>query len=99
MAIFDKMTKWPYLSPEVPNPNDKRTFYSSTFKVEEKKVPLFFFYLAPAQMSQIQKSKRTFYSSTFKVEEQKMELFFGLGAPGLKYLVLLQVKAIIKIAN
>ena len=50
MAIFDKMTKWPYLSPEVPNPKNKGTFLSSTLKVEESKVPLFFGLEAPGQI-------------------------------------------------
>ena len=36
------VTKWPYLRPEVPNPKDKATFFYSTFKIEEKIVPLFF---------------------------------------------------------
>ena len=36
------MTKWLYLSPEAENEKNKGTFFSSTFKVEEKKVPLFF---------------------------------------------------------
>ena len=36
------MTKGPYLSPEVPNPENKGTFFSSTLKIEEKKIPLFF---------------------------------------------------------
>ena len=31
-----------YLSPEATNAKNKGTFFSSTFKVEEKKVPLFF---------------------------------------------------------
>ena len=42
IIAFIKMTKWPYLSPEVPNPKNKGTFFSSTLKVEESKVPLFF---------------------------------------------------------
>ena len=42
LAIFQKMRKWPYLSPGASNPKNKGTFFSSTFKVEEKKVPLFF---------------------------------------------------------
>jgi len=33
------MRKWPYLSPEASNLKNKGTFFSSTFKVEEKKVP------------------------------------------------------------
>ena len=37
-----KMRKWPYLSPGASNPKNKGTFFSSKFKVEEKKVPLFF---------------------------------------------------------
>jgi len=37
-----KMRKWPYLSPETPNPKSKGTFFSSTLKVEEMEVPLFF---------------------------------------------------------
>ena len=36
------MRKWPYLDPEAPNLKNKGTFFSVTFKVEEKKVPLFF---------------------------------------------------------
>ena len=44
MAIFHKMTKWPYLSPEVPNPKNKGTLFSSTFKVGEKKVPSDFYF-------------------------------------------------------
>ena len=37
-----KMRKWPYLRPEAPNPKNKDTLFSPTFKVVEKKVPLFF---------------------------------------------------------
>ena len=37
-----KMIKWPYLRPGAPNPKNKDTLYSSNFKVEEKKVTLFF---------------------------------------------------------
>merc|ERR1712215_218291 len=47
IIAFLKMTKWPYLSPEVPNPKNKGTFFSSTLKVEESKVPLFFELEAP----------------------------------------------------
>ena len=36
------MGKWPYLSPEVTNLKNKGTLFSSTLKVKEKKVPLFF---------------------------------------------------------
>ena len=36
------MTKWLYLSPEALNRKNKGTLFSSTFKVEDKKVPLFF---------------------------------------------------------
>ena len=42
-----KMRKWPYLSPGASNPKNKGTFFSSTFKVEENKVPLFFGLEAP----------------------------------------------------
>merc|ERR1711984_20703 len=42
IIAFIKMKKWPYLSPEVPNPKNKGTLFSSTFKVGEKKLPLFF---------------------------------------------------------
>jgi len=38
-----KMRKWRYLSPETTNLKNKGTFFSSTFKVEEKKVPSDFF--------------------------------------------------------
>ena len=44
------MTKWPYLSREVPNPKNKGTFFSSTLKVKESKVPLFFGLEAPGQI-------------------------------------------------
>ena len=37
----------PYLSPGASNPKNKGTFFSSKFKVEEKKVPLFFGLEAP----------------------------------------------------
>ena len=37
-----KMREWPYLSPETPNPKNKGTFFSSSLKVEEIEVPLFF---------------------------------------------------------
>ena len=37
-----KMRIWPYLIPEASNLKNKGTFFSSTLKVEEKKVPLFF---------------------------------------------------------
>ena len=37
----------PYLSPGASNPKNKGTFFSSTLKVEEKKVPLFFGLEAP----------------------------------------------------
>merc|ERR1712030_148240 len=47
IIAFLKMTKWPYLSPEVPNPKNKGTFFSSTLKVEESKVPLFFWIGGP----------------------------------------------------
>ena len=40
------MTKWLYLSPEAINPKNKGTFCSSTFKVEGKKVPFFFRFVA-----------------------------------------------------
>ena len=38
-----KMTKWLYLSPEALNLKNKDTFFSSTFKVEENKVPSDFY--------------------------------------------------------
>ena len=41
-----KMTIWPYLSPQAKYQKDKGTLLPSTFKVEEKKVPLFLFFLA-----------------------------------------------------
>ena len=41
-----KMTTWLYLSPEATNPKNKGTFFSPTFKVEGKKVPLFFGFVA-----------------------------------------------------
>merc|ERR1711895_80026 len=42
-----KMRKWPYLSPGASNSKNKGTFFSSKFKVEEKKVPLFFWIGGP----------------------------------------------------
>ena len=42
-----KMRKWPYLSPDAPNPKNKDTFFSATLKVEENKVPLLFGLEAP----------------------------------------------------
>ena len=41
-ALCSKTTKWPYLSREAENNKNKVTFFSRTFKVEEKKVVLFF---------------------------------------------------------
>ena len=37
-----KITTWLYFSPEATNPKNKHTFFSSTFKLEGKKVPLIF---------------------------------------------------------
>ena len=43
------MRKWPYLSPEATNLKNKGTLFSSTLKVEEKKVSLFFGFVASGQ--------------------------------------------------
>jgi len=37
-----KRRKWPYLTPETRNLKNKSTFFSSSLKVEENKVLLFF---------------------------------------------------------
>ena len=47
--FWPKMRKWPYLSPEATNQKNKVTFFSSTFKSEEKKVPLVLGFLASGQ--------------------------------------------------
>ena len=41
-----KKEKWPYISSEASNLKNKGTLFSSTLKVEEKKVPLFFGFMA-----------------------------------------------------
>ena len=46
VLVIIKMRKGPYLSPGASN-KEKATFFSSTLKVEEKKVPLFFGLEAP----------------------------------------------------
>ena len=46
-AFTANIRKWSYLSQEATNAKNKSTFFSSTFKVEEKKVPLFFGLEAP----------------------------------------------------
>ena len=40
--ISRNTSKWPYLSHMASKKKSEGTFFSSTFKVEEKKVPLFF---------------------------------------------------------
>ena len=43
------MRKWSYLSQETTNQKNKVTLFSSTLKVEEKKVSLFFGFVASGQ--------------------------------------------------
>ena len=45
--IYLEMKKWPYLSPGAENEQNKTTFFSTTSKVWENKVGLFYSFLAP----------------------------------------------------
>ena len=46
-CTIGKMRKWPYLGTGAKNEENKPTFFSQTFEVGEKKVGLFYSFLAP----------------------------------------------------